>query len=127
MKVLNISGSYYMYPSQYNTLESFINFINQNTHNFIPLKKFLEDNCVFPYFIAEDTKPVYLNFFQIEEIEEVDIIVLTRTDYEERLEEIIDNVCVGCVYYEEDRDGDNFSGHRNKINLDGMCYWKEDI
>ena len=30
--------------------------------------------------------------------------------------------CKDCVYYEEDLDGDNMKGHREKLTLDGECW-----
>ena len=121
MKALKISWNCYSYPDGCNSLEAFANILNQNYHSFIKLRRFNDENCAFPYFIEDECEDVYLNVANINNLEEVDITVLPKYEYEERLKKVVGTVCVNCANYEEDNVGDNLEGHRDQINLDGKC------
>lgn len=122
MKVLNIDYDYYVYPQGIESLEAFIASLNADYNRFILLSRFETEKCAFPYFIREDVKQVYLNVANIDKIWEDEVTVLDRVEYERRLAEAVAKKCKDCVYYEEDLDGDNMKGHREKLTLDGECW-----
>lgn len=122
MKVLNIDYDYYVYPQGIESLETFIASLNADYNRFILLSRFETEKCAFPYFIREDVKQVYLNVANIDKIWEDEVTVLDRAEYERRLAEEVAKKCKDCVYYEEDLDGDNMKGHREKLTLDGECW-----
>ena len=122
MKVLNIDYDYYFYPQGIESLEDFIASLNADYNRFILLSRFETEKCAFPYFIREDVKQVYLNVANIDKIWEDEVTVLDRVEYERRLADVVAQKCKDCVYYEEDLDGDNMKGHREKLTLDGECW-----
>lgn len=121
MKILEIDYEYYYYPKGISCIEDFITYANEHYNTFIALTRFETENCTFPYFISEDTKPVYVNIANIDKISEEDVTVLCRLDYDIRLEQVVKKKCIDCVHYEEDSEGDNLKGHRERISLDGEC------
>ena len=123
MKTILHNGSYYQYPDGIGTLVEFIMYINQNKGEYIPLIRYEIENCVYPYFISEDTKKVYINF-GAGEIEEAEIKVLPNSEYEKRLLKCIEEVCKDCANYIE---GEDIKSHRGKLSLDGECYFKQKI
>lgn len=125
MKILNIDYEYYYYPQGIFCIEDFVAYANEHYNSFIELTCFDIDNCVFPYFIKEETKQVYVNVATMEKIKEVEASVICRLDYDIRLEQLVKKKCVDCVHYEEDNEGDNLKGHREKLSLDGECWGYE--
>lgn len=125
MKILEIDYDHYYYPKGISCLDDFIVYANEHYNTFIKLTKFETQNCTFPYFISEDTKEVYVNIANMEKISEEDVTVLCRLDYDIRLEQVVKKKCIDCVHYEEDSEGDDFKGHREKISLDGECWGYE--
>ena len=119
MKLLNIDWNYYEFPDGIKTIEEFIAFVNDNPHKFIELTEFSEKNCVYPYFIREETETVYLNVANIDRISEFDGKVLLRVEYERKLRELVKKKCMDCVYFEGDPD--NLDGHYDCMRLDGHC------
>ena len=125
MKILEIDYDYYCYPQDISCIDDFIKYANDNYNSFIKLTRFETENCAFPYFIREETKEVYVNIATMEKITEEEVTVLCRLDYDIRLEQVVKKKSVGCVHYEEDAEGDNLKGHREKISLDGECWGYE--
>lgn len=125
MKILEIDYDYYYYPQGVSSIDDFIEYVNINYNSFIKLIRFETENCTFPYFIKEETKEVYVNVATMEKISEEEVTVLCRLDYDIRLEQVVKKKCVDCVHYEEDAEGDNLKGHREKISLDGECWGYE--
>lgn len=125
MKILEIDYDYYYYPQGISCIEDFIAYANENYNSFIKLTRFETENCAFPYFISEETKPVYINIASIDIICETEVTVLDRLDYDIRLEQVVKQKCINCVHYEEDNEGDNLKGHREKLSLDGKCWGYE--
>lgn len=125
MKILEIDYDYYYYPQNISCIDDFIKYANDNYNSFIKLTRFETENCAFPYFIREETKEVYVNIATMEKITEEEVTVLCRLDYDIRLEQVVKKKCVDCVHYEEDAEGDNLKGHREKISLDGECWGYE--
>lgn len=123
MKVLEIDLYYYYYPQGICSIEDFVAYANEHYNTFIELTRFETENCVFPYFISEETKQVYINVAAMSRINEEEVTVLCRADYDSRLERIVEEKCIDCVYYyEDDNDGDNLKGHRDRLSLDGECW-----
>lgn len=126
MKFLRIDYHYYEFPQNISSIDEFASYASQNYNSFIPLIQYRMDNCTFPYFIAEETEKVYLNVANIRQIySEEATIIPTRKEYDDRLNLIIQKKCIHCKHYEEDADGENLSGHREKITLDGECFMFE--
>ena len=125
MKILEIDYDYYYYPQNISCIDDFIKYANDNYNSFIKLTRFETENCAFPYFIGEETKEVYVNIATMEKITEAKVTVLCRLDYDIRLEQVVKKKCIDCVHYEEDAEGDNLKGHREKISLDGECWGYE--
>lgn len=125
MKILEIDYDYYYCPKGISNMEEFIAYANEHYNTFIALTRFEVGNCAFPYFISEDTEQVSLNIANISKISEADVTVLSRLDYDIRLEQVVKNKCIDCVHYEENLEGDNLKGHRGKISLDGECWGYE--
>lgn len=122
MKILEIDYDYYYYPQDISCIDDFIIYANENYNSFIKLTRLETENCTFPYFIREETKQVFVNIATMQRISEVEATVLCRLDYDIRLEQVVKSKCINCIHYEEDSEGDNLKGHREKISLDGECW-----
>ncbi|MCH5190978.1 MAG: hypothetical protein J1F23_02305 [Oscillospiraceae bacterium] len=126
MIVLKIDYDYYKFPQTISTVEAFISYVNEHYHTFIPLIQYQTVNCAFPYLIEEESKTVYVNVAGMEQIyTEEATVIPTRKEYDDRLKRIIQEKCKSCKHYEEDADGDDLSGHRDKLTLDGECWMYE--
>lgn len=125
MKALKIDYDFYYFPSENNTMETFIHFLQQNYNSFIPLTHLIEEHCREPYLIKENVETTYLNVAQISEINEVEITVLSQEEYEQRLKEVVASKCVRCQHYIDDG-GDEIKSNRDKISLDGECIFFEE-
>ncbi len=122
MKILNIDYDFFKYPDGINSIDEFIDYLEDSDSYFIKLTQLVADNCRFPYFVEEDVKELYLGIPNITKIIEVQATILPRAEYEERLKKIVAEKCVHCENYTEDCEGDNLKGHRDTITLDGDCY-----
>lgn len=118
MKILEIDDDYYYCPDGFSDIESFISYLNRHFNSFIRLKMLDTGNCVFPYFIEEDTKETYLNISGIGKINEIEVTVLSRREYDDRLKKVMEKKCIDCRHYE---DG-GLEDHRDKLCLDGNCW-----
>ena len=125
MKILEIDYDYYYFPQDISCIDDFIKYANGNFNSFIKLVRLETENCNFPFLISEDTKEVYVNIASMGWITERDVTVLSRSEYDARLSELVKSKCLGCAHYEEDAVGDNLKGHREKISLDGECWMYE--
>ncbi len=121
MKILSIDYDYYEYPQNINSLEEFIRLLETSNSAFIKLTQFQTENCCYPYFVKEDVSEIYLNISKMDHIQEEEVTVLTREVYDARLRKIVASKCVHCEQYSEDCEGDNLTGHRSMISLDGEC------
>lgn len=127
MKILEIDYEYYYYPQDISCIDDFITYANENYNSFIKLTRLETENCTFPFLISEETKQVFINVATIQRITESEATVLCRLDYDIRLEQVVKSKCVNCIHYEEDSEGDNLKGHREKISLDGECCLYEKV
>lgn len=125
MKILELDYGYYYYPQGINCIEEFVNYLNENYNSFFELTLLNTENCCYPYFIEEEVSKVYRNVSNIGEIREVEATVLSRLDYDVRLEQVVKEKCINCVNYEEGKECDNLRGHREKLTLDGECWGYE--
>lgn len=125
MKILEIDFNYFYYPEGVSCIDDFVKYLNANYNSFVELTELQTVNCHYPYFIKEDTKKHYLNVGNIDGVIEEEVTVLSRAEYEARLNEVAKKKCVTCIHYEEDEDGDNLKGHREKLTLDGECWGYE--
>ena len=124
MKALKIEYDFYYYPPGCNSIDEFINYLNQNYNSFIPMTHLIEEKCREPYFIQEDVETTYLNIAQIKEVNEVEIAVLSRKEYLERLKAVVNSKCVHCKSFIDDG-GEDVQSHSGNINLDGECIFFE--
>ena len=118
---------YCKFPEEINNITEFIEFLNENYHSFVELEFLIEEGCVAPFYIEEDLKieKQYWNPSNIRLVKEAEASILRTWEYEEELKKVISEKCVNCVHYEEDAEGDNLKGHREKISLDGECWGYE--
>jgi len=112
----------YDYPQGIDGINEFIASINNSGKQFIEMRQYDTENCVFPYLVKEDTRKVFLNFSTITTITEEEAEVLSREEYDKRLAVCVQEKCLDCESYKEDLSGDNLTGHRGKLSLDGECY-----
>ena len=128
MKKINVAlidnVQYCKFPKGINNITEFIEFLNENYHSFIELEFLIEEGCVAPFYIEEDLKieKQYWNPSNIRLVKEAEASILRRWEYEEKLKKVVSEKCVDCVHYQEDAEGDNLKGHREKISLDGECW-----
>jgi len=122
MKCLRIDYSYYLFPDEFDSVEEFVDYLNSGAPNFIRLSQFIEDNCIYPYFIEEDVQEVFLNIRMAAGIAVEEVTVLPRQEYERRLNECMQTVCKDCVYREEDKYSQEMW---MKLCLDGTCACRE--
>ena len=131
MKKINVAlidnVQYCKFPKGINNITEFIEFLNENYHSFIELEFLIEEGCVAPFYIEEDlkTEKQYWNPSNIRLVKEAEASILRRWEYEEKLKKVVSEKCVDCVHYQEDAEGDNLKGHREKISLDGECWGYE--
>ena len=128
MKKINVAlidnVQYCKFPKGINNITEFIEFLNEIYHSFIELEFLIEEGCVAPFYIEEDLKieKQYWNPSNIRLVKEAEASILRRWEYEEKLKKVVSEKCVDCVHYQEDAEGDNLKGHREKISLDGECW-----
>lgn len=131
MKKLNVALinniNYCKYPKDINDIEEFIKYINERYNSFIELESFVEEGCVAPFYIEEDlkTNKRYWNPAHIRLIEESEISILRRWEYEEKLKKVISEKCVHCVHYSENTCEQDLKSHIEHIDLNGECYGYE--
>ena len=131
MKKINVAlidnVQYCKFPNGINNIKDFIEFLNGNYHSFVELEFLIEEGCVAPFYIEEDlkTEKQYWNPSNIRLVKEAEVSILRRWEYEEKLKKVVSEKCVDCVHYQEDAEGDNLKGHREKISLDGECWGYE--
>lgn len=119
MKALNIDYDICLYPEGINSPTEFAAYLEGNLNKFIEIKYFGTENCVAPYYIAEEVKTRYLNVTHIGFFCEEEITVLSREEYNERLKAVIAKKCVNCVNYVDDGRDEDICG---KLCLDGTCW-----
>ncbi len=123
MKILAIDFDYYYYPQGIDSLREFIDFATERYNSFIELTQFQTDNCSYPYFIKEDTRQIFVNVANINMISEYEVTVLSRAEYNARLERIISEKCVDCENYGGECVLGGTKGlEGGRLSLDGECW-----
>lgn len=125
MKALEINCEYYCFPQGVSCIEDFVKYANEHYNSFVELVLLESVNCCFPYFIEEEKKQEFVNIATAKSIREAEVTVLSRSDYDLRLQQVINTKCINCIHYEDDTEEDNFKGHRGKLSLDGECWCYE--
>lgn len=80
-----------------------------------------------PYFIKSETSLSYVNMSRIDSIQEIEITVFTKEEYRRRLELVIQDHCLNCELYREDKFMEDPFFYGDRINLDGQCPLKTPI
>lgn len=114
---------YYLFPEKFNSADELIDYLGKSASARLSLTKLSvrgkAPHARFPYFIEEECIPVFLKIGKGVEIEVVEIKLLTRAEYNQRLVETVDRVCSTCStcnnWEIEQLEGDW------RINLDGNC------
>lgn len=128
MKALKLDYKYYKYPDEYTTLAEFIKYVNnENPMRFIPLYEYLHDHCMEPYFIKSETAFSFVNMSRVDSVQEIDITVFSKEEYKRRLELVIQDHCLNCELYCEEKFIDDPFFYGDKINLNGKCPLKTPI
>ncbi len=128
MKALKLDYKYYRYPDEYPSLEQFVQFVNEgNRMRFIPLLEYRQDHCKAPFFIKSETNFSYVNTSRIDTIQEVEITVFSKEEYKRRLELVIQDHCLDCALYREDKFLDDVFYYAQTISLDADCALKTPI
>ncbi|MDO5294478.1 MAG: hypothetical protein Q4F05_17225 [bacterium] len=122
MKALLINEcDYYLYPETIHTLEEFITYANTHMGRLVPMRMLKEDNCVSPFYVKEDIKQYYINPSRIDTVTEEEVTLLSKEEYEKALGKVVSNVCISCVYYNEDGLCP-CEDYQEKLSLDGKCW-----
>lgn len=121
MKILNIDNYRYRYPPGFTTLDGFVGFLSNTKDKFFSMVEFNECECMFPFLIAEDIKTVFINLTRIFSVFEEEVTVLNKSEYNKRLVECSQTLCVYCEYYEGDILDKSMEGCRGALCLDGTC------
>lgn len=124
MKALFIDHNYYKFPEGIESVEQFAKHLNKNFNSFIKLTEYRDENCREPYFITEETEEKFMNVSTINFFCERDITILTKAEYDEKLKKLIDQKCIHCVNYEDDKEDDEYKleNFRNHLDLNGYCW-----
>lgn len=97
-----LSTEYYLFPSVFPDENAFVECLSQNACSFIELTKLSEyirwPQACFPYFINEDCRVCRVKIGLGAEIEFVEVILLPRKDYNERLKKIFNEKCFTCRF-----------------------------
>ena len=81
-----------------------------------------DKNSVHPYYIKEDVQLFFVNISEISTITSEDINLLSKAEYDERLEKTIHSFCTGCEFFEEDSEEEDYKSFRSQLCLDGSCW-----
>ena len=120
MKLLKLDENYYRFPKGIETVDEFVEFVNNCSCKFIKMIMLSDEHSVAPYFIEEDQKTVYVNPLQVNIIEEINGKVMLRVEYERKLREVVNEKCLDCVNFEGNPD--DLGGHYENLCLDGTCW-----
>lgn len=128
MKALKLDNRYFRYPENCTSLEQFVRMVNEGSPmRFIPMLEYLHDHCKEPYFIKSETSFSYINMSRIDTISEVEISVFSKEEYKRGLELVIQDHCLDCALYREDKFMDDVFYYGTTISLDGDCALKTSI
>lgn len=119
-----LKTEYYLFPTSFPDETSFIEFISQDTCSYIELTKLSEyvrwPQACFPYYINEDCRICKIKIGLGAEIEFVEVTLLPRKEYNDRLANIFNEKCYTCRY-SNNWHIEVLEHGGNNINLDGKC------
>lgn len=130
MKVLLINEcDKFLYPEGIDNLDSFLEFVENSETMFIRMQKLCDENGLVDFFIDNEIRNVYINFNNVEMVEESTANVVSETDFYDLLKLLETNICSGCQNNgNPETDCDSITGKRDKLDLDcGSCWLKEEI
>lgn len=125
MNILSINYDFYLFPTGQSDLDVFMESVETSTKQFIPLVRLLDEDCVAPYFIDSHVARTYLNKASLEHITTTEATILPRAEYDRQLAQCVLKTCQDCVHYRVDDRICELVTHRDKLRLDGVCYYKE--
>jgi len=123
---LNTSDSgeaYYLLPSRFGDEAAFVEHLSCSRRSFIELTKLSEHirwpQACFPYFINEDCRACLVKIGLGAEIEFVEVTLLPRKEYNDRLATVFNEKCFTCKF------SNNWNietlEHGGFPDLDGIC------
>ena len=114
-------GEYYLLPEDCATFAQFCGCIYDGI--LLTLPKLCRKGCVPPYFIEEDVRSVTVSIGDCRRIYSVEVCILPREAYEQRLRALVAAKCAGCARY--GRNARDLTGHYEEMSLDGICLDRE--
>ena len=115
-------GNFCYYPEGTKNIKDFVDYLNKNYYSFVDMDIFVDEGCVSPYFIDGKTETQFWNPSHMRCIEEGEVFICTKDEYDEKLKEVIAGKCTHCINYSEDVCEQDFDSHREHITQNGECY-----
>ena len=116
--------NYCKFPDGIDNIKDFISFLNQNYNSYFEIEVLIEEGCVAPFFIEEDlkTEKQYWNSSHIRLVKDSEVMILSRQEYNEKLEKVINEKCIHCVHYSDNVCDEDLKSFIEHIDLNGECY-----
>ena len=121
MKALFIDDEYFYYPEGVSNFAELKGYLKENYSSFVELTKIESTRVVTPYFVKEYTNKTYVNLQQAQFIEEVDISVMSKEDYTTSLNNAMDEICVHCDNFNQDKRYCECGDIQDTLCLNGKC------
>ena len=121
MKALFIDDEYFYYPEGVSNFAELKGYLKDNYSSFVELTKIECTRVVPPYFVKEYTDKTYVNLQQAQFIEEVDISVMSKEDYTTSLNNAMDEICVHCDNFNQDKRYCECGDIQDTLCLNGKC------
>lgn len=125
MNILRINYDFYLFPTGQSDLDVFMESVEQSSKQFIPLVRLVDEECVPPYFIDTQVARTYLNKTTLENITTMEATILPQAEYDRQLAQCVIKTCRDCIHHRVDDRICELITHRDKLRLDGVCYYKE--
>ena len=121
MKALFIDDEYFYYPEGVSNFAQLKDFLKNNYNSYVELTKIESTRVVPPYFVKEYSNKTYVNLQQAKFIEEVEISVMSKEDYTTSLNNAIDEICVHCDNFDQDKRYCECGDIQDTLCLNGKC------
>ena len=121
MKALFIDDEYFYYPEGVSNFAELKGYLKDNYSSFVELTKIESTRVVPPYFVKEYTDKTYVILQQAQFIEEVDISVMSKEDYTTSLNNAMDEICVHCDNFNQDKRYCECGDIQDTLCLNGKC------
>lgn len=118
-------GEYYLVPENFASFDEFMKFACTKSAK-IRVDKLNEVKCMAPYFVDEAVTSENLSLVAGTAIYPVEVEVLTKQEYHDRLAAIVQKFCNGCANYTDDGNYDELNGHHEEISLDSVCLLRKE-